>query len=183
MMRSLVLLVCLACPSLAAAQLAPAPGVVIDEERAAAIAHQLVRIEGEVPASWVRGLDAESRAILFVLVEDRARPLVVRRRGVLALRHLAEPAVRALLERRAGDETEDPIVSRYALRALALAFGAAAFEVIAARLDDPRAHVREGAAEALALADGVRAQAALRSARRTEREAFVQQTLDRLLAR
>ena len=182
MIRSLLLLVCLACPALAAAQLTPPPEAAIDEGRAAALARQLVRIEGEVPAAWVRGLGAADRAILLGLVEDPARPLVVRRRAVLALRHLAEPAVRAVLERRGADPSEDPIVSRYALRALALGFGSAAFEAILAGLHDARAHVREGAAEALVLIDRARARAALERARETERETFVRQTLERLLA-
>jgi HEAT repeat protein len=182
MIRSLLLVVCLTCPAIAAAQLAPAPAVAIDEGRAAAIARQLVRIEGEVPATWVRGLGAADRAILFLLAEDPARALVVRRRAVLALRHLAEPAVRALLERRASDPSEDAIVSRYALRALALGFGEEAFDAIVARLGDARAHVREGAAEALVLADPARARAALEGALAVETSPFVRRTIERLLA-
>jgi HEAT repeat protein len=182
MMRSLAFALVLGLAAPASAQLVPDEPAPFEVERARELGRQLVLIEGEVPAAWVRGLTPADRAVLRGLAEDRVQPVVVRRRAVLALRHLPEPAVRALLVRRAEDPAEDPIVSRYALRALALAFGASAFDAIAARLDDARAQVRDGAAEALVLADRSRARPALSVALAAETTTFVRRTLERLLA-
>jgi HEAT repeat protein len=181
MMRSLVLALVLM-PVAASAQLAPPPAVPATSERARELERRLVVIEGEATAEWVRALSDADRASLRALAEDRARALVVRRRAVLALRHLPEPSTRALLERRAADPTEDAIVSRYALRALALGFGRDAFAPISAALSDPRAQVRMGAAEALAITGRVRARPALEAALRRETEAFVRRALSRLLS-
>jgi HEAT repeat protein len=182
MMRSFAFALVLGSAAPVSAQLVPDEPAPFEVESARALGRQLVVIEGEVPEAWVRGLTPADRTRLRALAEDRAQAVVVRRRAVLALRHLPEPAVRALLVRRAEDPAEDPIVSRYALRALALAFGASAFDVIAARLEDARAQVRDGAAEALVLADRSLARPALARALATESTAFVRRTLERLLA-
>lgn len=182
MIRTSLLTLVLLTAAPASAQLVPgeAPPAAVEHDRA--LVRRLVVIEGEASAAWVRGLSAHDRARLRSLAEDSAQPLVVRRRAVLALRHLPEPEVRALLIRRAEDAAEDPVVSRYALRALALGFGAAAFDAIATRLSDGRAQVRDGAAEALVLADRARARPVLGQALARETEAFVRRTLERLLA-
>jgi hypothetical protein len=134
-------------------------------------------LEGEAPAAFYAALGAEGRQALLTLVADATRPVGLRRRAVLALRHYPDAGVRTALEARAADVAEDAIVSRYALRALAQAFGVSAFEVIARRLSDPRAFVREGAVIALGSLDRARAIAAVAPMLESEPEGFVRETI------
>ncbi len=141
----------------------------------------LLVIEGEAPASFYAALGIEGRDALLTIVRDPDRPVGLRRRAVLALYHYATPLVRTELEARASSGTEDAIVSRYALRSLGSAFGAAAFDVIAARLEDARPLVREGAAIALSAIDAARARPILTALLRTEGERFIRETIAALL--
>lgn len=159
-----------------------APVVVVRPEVMQRVERALFVIEGEAPASFFATLGAEGQQALLTIVRDRSRSLGLRRRAVLALHHYDAASVRAELEARAASSTEDAILSRYALRALALAFGPAAFEVVAARLADGRALVREGAAIALAEIDAPRARPILTAHARTEGELFVRETIARLVA-
>lgn len=151
---------------------------VVETEARSEMRRALLAIEGEAPASFFAARGPRGRDALLSLLVDAGEPLLFRRRAAIALRHYPEPVVRAALEARAIDETEDAIVSRYALRTLGLAFGASAFEVIAARLDDPRAFVREGAALSLRAIDASRAAPYLRARRAIEAEAFVRAALE-----
>ena len=138
----------------------------------------LLAIEGDAPASFFAAQGSAGRDVLLAMLVDSSEPLMFRRRAAVVLHHYPEPIVFAALVARAIDTTEDAIVSRYALRTLGRAFGAAAFEVIAARLDDPRAFVREGAALSLTALDAGRAAPCLRARLAIEPEAFVRSALE-----
>lgn len=180
--RLLALALCLvSIPCAAAAQstdpLGPSAPVVETDARAR-MRRALLAVEGEAPASFFAAQGTAGRDALLSMLSDASEALLFRRRAAIALRHYPEPTVRAALEARAIDEREDAIVSRYALRTLGIAFGASAFEGIAARLDDPRAYVREGAALSLRAIDPRRAAPLLRARRAIEPEAFVRTALE-----
>lgn len=161
---------------------APAAAQQVRPEIEQRVLRALFVIEGEAPDSFFVTLGNEGRDALLAMVRDRSRGPGVRRRAVLALRHYPEASVRAELEQRAVDVAEDAIVSRYALRALASAFAASTFEILRARLDDPRALVREGAAVELGGLDLERARPLLAARAAQESEAFVRDRIERLLA-
>jgi|GEM_PF-2429725 len=176
---TLFLLLSLGVPRMAEAQHTD-PGTraaVPETDALARMRRALLVIEGEAPASFFAGQGRAGRDALLSILASWSEPLILRRRAAVALHHYPEPVVRAALEARAIDEAEDAIVSRYALRTLGLAFGASAFEVIAARLGDPRPFVREGAALSLTALDAGRAAPYLRARLAIEPEAFVRSTL------
>jgi HEAT repeat protein len=156
---------------------APAAPVAVTEARAQ-MRRALLAIEGEAPASFFTSRGAAGRDVLLSMLADASEPLIFRRRAAIALHHFSEPVVFAALLARAIDTSEDAIVSRYALRTLGLTFGPSAFEVIAARLADPRAFVREGAALSLRALDATRAEPYLQARLAIEPEAFVRSALD-----
>ena len=178
-----VVVLALGVASSAEAQLAPPiePVTAVRLEVMQRVIRALFVIEGEAPASFFTTLGGEGRDALLVIVRDPARAVGLRRRAILALHHYPEPAVRAELEARAASASEDAIVSRYAIRSLAAAFDAAAFETVRARLDDDRAMVREGAAMALVGIDAARARPILTARLAAEEELFVRETLTTLL--
>lgn len=146
----------------------------------ATLTRRLLAIEGEPSSDWVRGLGPTGRdALLAMTAHDR--PLVLRRRAVMAIRHFAEPVVLERLVVLARDPHEDAILSRQALHALSLAFGAAIWPVLASALDDVRPIVRAGAASELAAVDGAAAVALLRARRDREHSPVVRDALDALL--
>lgn len=146
----------------------------------ATLTRRLLAIEGEPSPEWVRGLGPAGRDALLAMTETD-RPLVLRRRAVMAIRHFAEPVVLERLVVLARDPHEDAILSRQALHALSLAFGAAIWPVLAAALDDVRPIVRAGAATELAAVDGAAAIALLRARRDREDVPLVRDALDALL--
>jgi hypothetical protein len=185
--RWLVVVLALGIASSAEAQLAPAVAPAVGTETAVRpevmqrVVRSLFVIEGEAPVSFFAALGAEGRGALLSIVRDPARAVGLRRRAVLALHHYPDAGVRAELEARAASASEDALLSRYALRTLAAAFGVVAFDAVRAGLDDERAMVREGAALALSSLDATRARSFLAARLGVEHELFVRETLTALL--
>ncbi len=177
LLSMLVSAIVLAAPQPSAAQATDPGALRAPSAVEARMRRALLAIEGEAPASFFAHEGAAGRDALLAMLTDRSERGLFRRRAAIALRHYPEPVVRAALEARAGDLGEDAYVSRYALRALALAFGTSAFEAIASRLSDPRAYVREGAALSLSALDARRAAPLLRARLAVEPEAFVRAAL------
>lgn len=153
----------------------------------ARVEQALLAIDALPPAAFWHRLGPEGLAVLASILDDATRPVGLRRRAALALRHDRSRTSVALLEALAARAGEDEIVSRNALRALAEREGARAVPTIDRALSDPRALVREGAVELVAslrsrgvLTDGS-ASSMLRAARAREQETFVLAAIDRAL--
>jgi len=145
-------------------------------------------IDSALPASFWEGLGTEGLAALAIVVDDGSRPLGLRRRAVVAMRHYRTVEARDLLTWLAAAQGTDELVSRYALGSLAAAFGLDALDPLLASLRDERAMVREGAVLALAglprsAPSETRVRSALESARTLESELFVREAIDDALAR
>ncbi len=144
-------------------------------------------IDSAVPASFWERLGTEGFAALAIIVDDASRPLGLRRRAVVAMRHYRSPEARGVLLALARARGLDELVSRYALGSLAAAFGIDALDALLAGLRDERAMVREGAVLALAALprrgpSDARIRSALESARALESERFVLEAIDDTLA-
>jgi hypothetical protein len=147
------------------------------------IEQALMRMEGEPPAELFARLGDAGREHLIAISSDPARPVGWRRRAVIALQYYRDALARAELMRLATDGGEDAIVSRYALRSLARAFGSEAWSTLVHALDDGRANVREGAVLALAELDRDRAAALLGPRITAEPAAFVRSTMRAVIDR
>jgi HEAT repeat protein len=164
-------------------------GVAIAQSRPAhdvraRVEQALLSFDRPPPASFWEALGDEGLAALVAIVDDGRLPVGLRRRAASAARHYRSPASRLFLSAVAASTGEDELVSRHALLALADAFGASALDELLARLTDPRAMVREGAALALArtplpAALRERARGSLLAARAAEPELFVRVAMDR----
>lgn len=147
----------------------------------------LLAIDSRAPASFWSSLGAEGLAALAAILDDGSRPVGLRRRAALALRHYDVPASHAVLASLARSPSEDEIVSRNALSVLTTLRGRSALALLEPALEDRRALVREGAAQALArlVAQGVlepRVVARLlEPARDRENEPFVRLAFERAL--
>jgi len=144
----------------------------------------LLAIDTSAPQTFWEALGTEGLAALAVILDDGSRPVGLRRRAVVALGHYDVAPAHALLDALARSQTEDEIVSRYALGVLATLRGAAALTAIERGLGDPRATVREGAAGTLGrlvtegTIDPSTALRVLGPARARETETFVRVALD-----
>jgi hypothetical protein len=154
----------------------------------ARVERALLAIDSAPSAAFWQGLGPEGLAALASVLDDASRPVGLRRRAALALRHDRSATSIAILESLALDAREDELVSRNALTALTERRGREALVVIERALGDRRAHVREGAVLAIgmlherSLIDGARVSASLVPMRAREPELFVRETIDRVLA-
>ena len=180
-------------PTSANAQTAPSVGVaprpIVSEDVMSRVEQALRAIDSTVPAAFWERLGAEGLAALAVILDDARRPVGLRRRAVSAVGHYRSPTARAVLTALARSRGEDEIVSRYAVVALAGAFGLAALDDVLASLVDERALVREGAVISLGrlrasapASQAERIGAALTSARSRETERFVVVAIEAALA-
>ncbi|MBN8613259.1 MAG: hypothetical protein J0L92_21885 [Deltaproteobacteria bacterium] len=157
-------------------------------ELRARVERALLAIDSAPSAAFWQGLGAEGLAALVSVLDDASRPVGLRRRAALALRHDRSATSITILESLALRAGEDELVSRNALTALTERRGREALVVIERALGDRRAHVREGAVLAIGtlrergLIDGARAAASLVRVRAREPELFVRETIDRVLA-
>jgi hypothetical protein len=157
-------------------------------EMHARVERALLAIDSAPSAAFWQGLGPEGLAALASVLDDASRPVGLRRRAALALRHDRSATSIAILESLALDAREDELVSRNALTALTERRGREALVVIERALGDRRAHVREGAVLAIgmlherSLIDGARVSASLVPMRAREPELFVRETIDRVLA-
>lgn len=147
----------------------------------------LLAIDTSAPPAFWETLGSEGLAALAVILDDGSRPVGLRRRAVVALGHYDVAPAHALLDALARSQTEDEIVSRYALGVLASLRGAAALPALERGLADVRASVREGAAGTLGrlvtegTLDPSIALRVLAPARAREVETFVRVALDRAI--
>ena len=157
-------------------------------EMRARVERALLAIDSAPSAAFWRGLGPEGLAALASVLDDASRPVGLRRRAALALRHDRSATSITMLESLALSPREDELVSRNALTALTERRGRDALVVIERAIGDRRAHVREGAVLAIGtlrergLIDGARASASLVPMRTREPELFVRETIDRVLA-
>ncbi len=162
--------------------------VVVRPEVRLRVERALLAIDALPPAAFWQGLGPEGLAALAGILDDASRPVGLRRRAVLALRHDESAASLAILRSLARAEAEDEIVSRSALRVLTEREGLAAIDTLAASLGDRRAHVREGAVLAIRSLragqqlDRARASALLTPAHAREQETFVRVAIEAVLA-
>jgi hypothetical protein len=147
----------------------------------------LLAIDTSAPQTFWDSLGAEGLAALALILDDGARPVGLRRRAVVALRHYDVAPSHALLDALARSQSADEIVSLRALDVLATLRGARALPSIERALVDPRALVREGAAQTLGrlvttgTIEPSVAAPLLGAVRTTEVETFVCVALDRAL--
>lgn len=111
-------------------------------------------------ADWAR-LGPDAVPVLVALYDDPATPFFVRVRAVSAVAHYPTPAARAFLDAVARAPGQSVVVVRRALIALAVAFGAQAFESVRPFLRHPDPALRRVAVEQLARMDSARARSAL----------------------
>lgn len=184
-LATLMLFFALAAASPAAAQVTPGstPPVLTRPELARVVEQVLMRMEGEPSAETFARLGAAGRDALVAITSDVTRSLVLRRRAAIALQHYRDDAASRELRRLAADAAEDAIVSRYALRSLARAFGSDVWSVLVTALSDARSQVREGAVLALAEIDRDRAATLLASRIEAEPEAFVRSAMRAVIER
>ncbi len=167
---------------------ARADGRVSVEDRAR-IERALLAIDSRPPAAFWASLGERGRLGLFDILDDTASPRALRRRAVLALAHFPGAASEARLVRLASLASEDPIVSRFALRALLELDAPSALASVERALEDARVEVREGAVLTLARlrergrVEPSRARASLEALRRRERDVGVREAIDRALTR
>jgi HEAT repeat protein len=173
-------------PRVAAQRTSPAaPALRVRPAVQTRVEQALLAIDTSAPPAFWASLGSEGLAALAVILDDGARPAGLRRRAVVALGHYDVAAAHALLDALARSRTEDEIVSLRALDVLATLRGASALTAIERGLADPRALVREGAAQTLGrlvtegAIDPAIALRVLGPARARETEAFVRLALDR----
>ena len=164
-----------------------APALTVRPAVQTRVEQALLAIDTSAPPAFWASLGSEGLAALAVILDDGTRPVGLRRRAVVALGHYDVAPSHALLDALARSQTEDEIVSRRALDVLATLRGASALTAIERGLADPRAVVREGAAQTLGrlVTEGaIEPASALRvlaPARAREAETFVRVALDRAI--
>jgi len=137
--------------------------------------------EAPLPVEALREAGDKAFEPLVALVDDASVPPMVRRRAVLALGHVAHPALPELLKAWAHDPLREGKLRRRAVLALAQRAGAGALDDLTRVAADPDEGVREAALRALAGLGEV-GRDALRARREIEPAAHLRARIDQWLA-